>query len=294
MSESKSMKKVFNFIVKKLINVSSKTIPLHHILGVLSITRYRFKRIYQKKHSLNESLIVSLTSYPPRFHTLHLTLKTLLSQSIVPNLVLLWIHEDDLKHLPKSILDLQGDQFNIKTTDKKIRSFTKIIPSLETYPASYIATADDDSYYNYDWLEELINWHDPNKKEIIGHRGHRITFNENDEVAPYNNWKWCIGGTSHGLDIFLTGVGGILYPPNSLSKECQKSELFMKLCPTNDDIWLYFMAHLNGYIPKKIPSDFREFNWPSSQSVALNTENVTGELNDILIKNLVRQYGKLR
>jgi hypothetical protein len=159
---------------------------------------------------------------------------------------------------------------------------------------SFIATADDDSYYNYDWLSELVSWCNPNKKEIIGHRGHRMTFNINKEVNPYNNWKWCIGGSSTGLDILLTGVGGILYPPNSLSKECLESKIFMELCPTNDDIWLYFMTRLNGYSPKKIPSNFREFNWPSSQLVALNVENVTGKSNDISINNLEQKYGRLQ
>lgn len=280
--------------MSKLILLASKIFPLHHILSALSITRYRIKYIYQKKHTLPAKLVVSLTSYPPRFHTLHLTLKTLLSQSSEPDLVILWVHNNDYIKIPQTVLKLQGPKFEIKLTDKKIRSYTKIIPSLEIFSDSFIATADDDSYYDYDWLHQLIIWYDPNKKEIIGHRGHRMTFNSKNEINPYIKWKWCIGGTATGLDVLLTGVGGILYPPTFQSKEILNSELFMDLCPTTDDIWLYFMTRLHGFSPKKIPSNFREFNWPSSQTDALNVKNVVGELNDTAIKNLELRYGKLR
>lgn len=40
----------------------------------------------------------------------------------------------------------------------------------------------------------------------------------------------------------LVGVGGVLYPANSLDGEVVNSELFNRLAPTNDDIWFWFMA----------------------------------------------------
>ena len=45
----------------------------------------------------------------------------------------------------------------------------------------------------------------------------------------------------------LVGIGGVLYPPNSLYKDVLDEKLFKKLAPTNDDIWFWFMAILNGY-----------------------------------------------
>jgi hypothetical protein len=212
----------------------------------------------------------------------------------MPDNIILWIYKDDFDKLPQQILYMQNNVFSIKICTEDLRSFKKIVPALQDYSEEFIVTADDDLYYNYDWLEEMVSYYEPNRKETIGHRGHKITFDENGSVRSYANWKWCIGALASGPDIFLTGVGGILYPPGSLITETANSEIFMKLCPTADDVWLYFMTRLNGYLPKKIPSDFREFSWPSSQDVALNSENVGHGSNDICIANLEKKYGNVK
>ena len=46
---------------------------------------------------------MSLTSYPPRFGTLHLTLACLLDQSVKPDHLILWIAREDIKELPDDI-----------------------------------------------------------------------------------------------------------------------------------------------------------------------------------------------
>ena len=43
---------------------------------------------------------------------------------------------------------------------------------------------------------------------------------------------------------FLTGVGGVLYPPNSLHQDILSQEGFSSLCPNADDIWFWAMAVL--------------------------------------------------
>ena len=44
----------------------------------------------------------------------------------------------------------------------------------------------------------------------------------------------------------LTGVGGVLYPPHILNQEVLDEEKCRELAPTNDDIWFWLMAVLNG------------------------------------------------
>lgn len=46
------------------------------------------------------------------------------------------------------------------------------------------------------------------------------------------------------LQIF-TGSGS-LYPPNSLNAQAFNEEVMKELCPYADDLWLTFMAKLNG------------------------------------------------
>ena len=44
----------------------------------------------------------------------------------------------------------------------------------------------------------------------------------------------------------ITGSGGVLYPPHSLSDLAVRDDIFMKLIPTQDDVWFFAMALLNN------------------------------------------------
>ena len=52
------------------------------------------------RHRLPSELIVSLTSYPPRFKTLHLTIKSLLDQTVRPDRIILWIGRGAMDLIP--------------------------------------------------------------------------------------------------------------------------------------------------------------------------------------------------
>lgn len=56
----------------------------------------------------------------------------------------------------------------------------------------------------------------------------------------------------------LVGVGGVLYPPNSLYCDITNENLFMELAPTNDDIWFWLMAVLNNKKIKVIKNNIPE------------------------------------
>ncbi|BAB51279.1 acyltransferase family protein [Mesorhizobium japonicum] len=92
-----------------------------------------------RPHGLPGELIVSLTSYPKRFPTLHLTLRCLLSQTIAPNRVILWLTAEDAAQLPASVTDLKCHGLEIRFC-KDIRSYKKIIPTLLAFPSAYIVT----------------------------------------------------------------------------------------------------------------------------------------------------------
>ena len=112
----------------------------------------------QRPHGLQNSVVVSLTSYPPRFPYLDKTIKSLLDQSVKADHTLLWIAVDDIEHLPEAVRSLTSHGLQIKTCED-IRSYKKIIPALEAFPEATIVTADDDVYYKPDWLEGLVELH---------------------------------------------------------------------------------------------------------------------------------------
>ena len=54
-------------------------------------------------------------------------------------------------------------------------------------------------------------------------------------------------------NIFFTGLGGVLYPPNSLDIRVLNEEKFSMLCPSGDDIWFWGHALLKGTKIKLMP-----------------------------------------
>ena len=74
------------------------------------------------RHRLDREVVVSLTSFPPRFSTLHLTLRTLLNQSVSPDRIVLWIAHQDMALLPRKVLALQTQGIEIRPCDD-LRSF---------------------------------------------------------------------------------------------------------------------------------------------------------------------------
>lgn len=195
-------------------------------------------------------VIVSLTSFPERINTVVKTLKTLLTQTIKPDMVILWLapeqfpnKEDDL---PKELLELKKYGLTIDWY-KDIRSYKKIIPTLKKYPEAIIITTDDDIYYAPDTVETLYNSYLEHKDEIQAHRcdvlrveGGKILWAKTRELYLDKN---------RGISSFknrLTGYGAVLYPPGCLYKDVCDEDLIKKLLPTHDDIWLWAMAVLNG------------------------------------------------
>jgi hypothetical protein len=243
-------------------------------------------------------LIVSITSHPPRFNQLHLTLISLIEQSLMPDKIVLWINESDRKLLPKEVNSLYSENFEIQfLSGMDLGPYTKIIPSLSTFPDSIIVTCDDDVVYYSNWLWDLyINSLHDNHSKIICHRARLIKFDKNMEIENYSNWN--LLGPYDDVDsmrVFPTGIGGVLYPPNSLDKDVLNHAIFMKLCETNDDIWLYFMSTLLGISKRKIPTNYTNMvNHYGSQECGLWNTNQIENKNNSFLSNLIFFYNNTR
>ncbi|TVU91627.1 glycosyltransferase [Vreelandella titanicae] len=247
--------------------------------------------LIKANHSLPGHLVVSLTSYKARFDNLHLTLRSLLLQEMCPDLLILWIAEDEKADLPEAVWQLEQYGLNIQFCED-IRSYKKIIPTLQSYPDSFIVTADDDIYYEPRWLTKLLeNW-DGNNKTVVAHRAHKILLKQNNKPLPYRKWKWEID-ENEVIDgkIVPTGCGGVLYPPHVFHSEVTDTSKFMELCPSADDIWLYWMASLNGAKAKRSNYNFQLIEWPNEEGASLWKENIHGGGNDQSIKAILDEYG---
>jgi hypothetical protein len=205
--------------------------------------------------------IVSLTSYGKRLtDTAPYAIITLLNQSVKPDKIILWVAHADKEIIPAILQELTKKGLDIRFCED-LKSYKKLIFSLQEFPEDYIITADDDQYYPKNWFEQLITLHKSNPEKIICHRAHGIKIDANHNLLPYNNWDSCIEPALYFAHIFVphvqsiprhslksvfpTGCGGILYPPGCLHKEITNKELFMKLAPRADDVWFWAMAIMN-------------------------------------------------
>lgn len=195
-----------------------------------------------------DSVIVSLTSFPARINEVRYTVYSLLNQTLRPNKVVLWLASDQFpgreNDLPDSLLKLRQNGLSIEWCSD-IKSYKKLIPSLKEYPDSIIVTADDDIYYEKDWLKKIYDEHQLYPDDIIAHRCHYISI-ENGKILSYLEWKQCVASSQASVRLFFTGCGGVLYPPHSLFRDVTDESKFMELCPAADDIWFWGMSVLSG------------------------------------------------
>lgn len=250
------------------------------------------KHFTLKGSNHSADVIVSLTSYPKRYETLYLNIKSLLLQSHLPHQIVLWIAYEDYDSLPLEIKELAKNcaLFSVKTC-ADIRSFKKIIPALAEYPNFHIVTADDDVIYPKDWLKTLLQSWSGDAKEVVAHRAHKLSLDCNGALEPYVNWP----APEHGEkneSVFQTGIGGVLYPVGSLHESVQDQETFMQLCPTADDIWLYWMVRKSGAMVKKSDTKLNVVNLPGTDEHGLATQNVINKKNDEQMQRMYERYGK--
>lgn len=190
-------------------------------------------------------LVVSLTSFPARIGVVHHTIRSLLMQSVKPDHVILWLAPEQFPEmedeLPEELLELTNYGLTIAWY-KDIRSFKKLIPTLQMFPEAVIVTTDDDLYYERNWLRVL--YEEYLKKPKLVHC-HRVTemYVEDGEYKMIGRGRHVYPKTSYLYKV--TGCGGVLYPPHCMADDILNEELFMELCPTNDDLWFWLMAVLN-------------------------------------------------
>jgi hypothetical protein len=245
----------------------------------------------RQPHTLPGELIVSLTSYPPRFATLHLTLRSLLLQSVRPDRLILWIANADIPLLPREVWDLESVGLEIKECDD-LKSYKKLVPALEAFPNAFVVTADDDAYYPPEWLQMLTEAFDPSEPTIIGGRIARIAKSSDGRIAPFAEWDFDVADAASrrpSTDLVPEGVGGTLYPPRSLDPIVIRRDLFQRLCPHGDDLWFYCCARMIGTKAKKAGGRLIASGWEPSSS-SLWSENKLGG-NDRMWRALEEEFG---
>lgn len=240
-------------------------------------------------------IIVSLTSYEARFKDLEISLYSLLNQSLKPDRIILWLSDEieSLNDLPYEITKYIKNGLEIRFV-KDIGSYTKAIYAFKEYSEAIIVTADDDIYYPKKWLERLYHSYIAHPKDIQVHRAHRVKLKDN-KILPYEKWEKHVQEESARFDNFLTGVGGVLYPPNCFLSEVFRNDIFLKYAPTADDIWFWFMALISNRRIRVVQNHIKTLSCTNllrqilPNRKTLYSINSTGR-NDEQVENLMKFY----
>lgn len=242
----------------------------------------------------DHDIIVSLTSYGRRIYSVWIAIESIMEQTMKANRIILWLdHSFENKPLPQSLRILEKRGLEIKYCDD-IRSYTKLIPTLRLCPNDAIITIDDDSIYDVQLLEYLIPCYLADPSMIYANRVRDVQLTSHGDLLPYRKWKVLKQKRVSNLN-FLTGVGGVLYPPHSLDPEVLNQSAFMDICKYADDVWFYAMALKKGTPICKVDtrnSNGEEYlNDPSVQDIGLYRINARGKrMNDIQLNAVFTKY----
>ena len=266
----------------------------------LAIENFRAKAAVCEKRGvtdlplLDEPLVVSLTTFGQRVFDVHLVVESIMQQTVLPNRIILWLDETEFNEssLPLSLKKMQQRGLEIRYCPN-LRSYKKIIPTLKLVPEATVITIDDDVLYPEDFVERLVSAYKADKKCIYFCRGRYILRNKKG-YAPYKQWKM-VDKTEKRMDILPTGIGGVLYPRGCFFKDVLDENLFMRLCPKADDVWLRVMTLKQGY-PCCLVEYSGQFRYSfvnldrTQQRSALSNNNLYSNANDVQIEKSFSHY----
>ena len=245
-------------------------------------------------------ILISLTSYIKRFNFLPRVIESLKQQTIIPNKIVLVLAKEDMKSY-----NLNINKIDIITVNKDLRPHKKYYYTMLKYPEYAIVTVDDDIIYCKNMLKSLYNSYVEHPNIVSGRRGHLMKYKENGELINYNSWnieqKSIIEAN---YDIFLTGVGGILYPPDILNI----NKNYLKIIEETiiaDDITLKYFEVNKGIEGKWVPNQHLQglnimnntWNKPLFDINKINNDihikNINIDINNLILENLCVNYKNL-
>ena len=242
----------YSRLEQKLDGYKASGFMAKHVLSLpcrMMISRLRKKvvSLYRDAMPLREldpknDVVVSLTSFPPRMENLHMTIKSLFRQTVMPCKIVLWLSADEFPRrkdeLPETLLKLTCNGLDIRFVSGNIRSHKKYFYAFKEFTDSRIVTVDDDVVYPADMLERLVQLSDRFRNSVCANIFRQISM-ENNGFAPYKRWTKVVSGEYvSSCRNTAIGCGGVLYPPHCFSERIFDMEAISEDCQNADDLWL--------------------------------------------------------
>lgn len=241
-----------------------------------------------------QRIIVSLTTYPKRIGTIHLTIETLLRQSVKPDEVILWLaasqFPNELADLPQQLLRLRQRGLTIRFCED-LRSHKKYYFALQEYPEDLVILADDDMFYPRDTIRKLMQMHKKWPEDICCMTAQVIDPDLRAMPSLWRNPRLDEHDLQHTDRIQAFTGSGTLIPPGALHPDAFDRDCIRALCLHADDLWVTFMALRRG---TKLTTSRRWRPFPvciyGTAEGSLYYINGEGKQNDVQWQNLLEHY----
>lgn len=243
----------------------------------------------------NPKIIITLTSFPKRIGTTWMAIESILCGHVLPDKIILYLSKEQFpngqRDLPVNLIELESRGLDIRFVDGDIRAHKKYYYVIQEYPEASFVTIDDDLIYSSHFLEDLLKAHEAHPKAVLCNYIRQIKQDNTGNLLSYNTWPIT---TNPGNKPFFFGTGGgTLFPPHSLFIDVTNKDLFWRITPLSDDIWLNFMVRLN-HTELRFVEAYRElFPVTIEDDISLSASNVVEGKNDTQIQAMIDHYGNV-
>ena len=249
------------------------------------------RNYYISKSPHSPKIIVSLTSYPKRFHVTYYAIRSMMSQTIRPDMIILYLDADvSMNDIPEKLKSLCKKGLRIEIRDEALKPHKKYYHVLQEHPNDIVITIDDDVMYEKNTIKNLLQTHEKYPHAIAAKRTSLMTKTEVGTINPYSQWKREYKEILEPSDeLFATGVGAVLYPPHALSECAFAEDKIKEFCLNADDIWLKYVEIISKrkvvYAPGKKCHPYVQ--WVND---GLSKRNVKKGENDLYITSLEKIF----
>ena len=273
-------------IIKSKINSIRRGVRLRQIQDLHPVE-------LQQNGKKSGRIVVSMTSYGERIHTVHYAIRSLFDQLIRPDVIVLWLSSDsDSICLPNELTELQKYGLRIVRGCSDLKGHKKYWYAMQEYSDDYIVTVDDDLIYPKNMILSLVKYNTLYPRSVIARRVHRICVSGN-HVAKYAEWEkeWYESRPIPRKSLMATTGAGTLYCPYMYKYLLKTPEEIINNALLADDIWLKAAeaaAGINVVFAKNHQQ--MPFELSSSKGNGLCLSNVNEGGNDRALDSVVRFF----
>lgn len=256
----------------------------------------------------NNTLIISMTSYPARINGVASVWKSILDQTVPRDkyhcVLVLAEPEFPNKKLPEELQSLINNKsVELIWYPRNILSHKKLMPVLAKYPDNPILVTDDDIRREKTWVEMFMKDHEEHPNDIIA-GAYSYYFDEKLELKRFTDAVGKnAGGKNHIPSMVLNftrpanGCAGTLYPAHTFTdKRFFDEEAMMRLSKTSDESWQYCFNIICGKTFRQT-SEVRDHSLkvvPGTQQMSTALYKANRSKYPVIFKNLMEAYPEFK